>query len=49
MEMNIINTGNSQGIRIPAQLLKQLGINGVVDVEIVNKLIGNKGKTQAKA
>jgi antitoxin MazE len=48
MEMNIINIGNSQGIRIPVQLLKQLGINDVVDAEIVNNSLVIKAKPEPK-
>ncbi len=34
METNIINVGNSKGIIIPAKLLKMIGLENVVNVEI---------------
>ena len=34
METNIINVGNSKGIIIPAKLLKIIGLENIVNVEI---------------
>lgn len=34
METNIINVGNSKGIIIPAKLLKMIGLENIVNVEI---------------
>lgn len=36
MILNIVKIGNSQGIRIPKNLLKECGISGKVDVEVKN-------------
>jgi antitoxin MazE len=35
MQVDIIQVGNSKGIRIPAAILKQLGIGTKLDMEIV--------------
>lgn len=39
MRARIVKIGNSQGIRIPKPLLKQLQINEDVDIEIENNQI----------
>jgi antitoxin MazE len=39
MEMNIIKIGNSRGIRLPAAILKQCGIDSKVNVEIEDNSI----------
>jgi antitoxin MazE len=36
MQVDIIQVGNSKGIRIPAALLKQLGIDTKLDMEVVD-------------
>ena len=48
MEMNIINIGNSQGIRIPVQILRQLGIEDAVDAEIKDNSLIIKAKKKAR-
>jgi antitoxin MazE len=35
MQVDIIQVGNSKGIRIPAAILKQLGVNTKLDMEVV--------------
>jgi antitoxin MazE len=39
MKVNIIQIGNSQGIRIPKLLLQQAGIKDAVEIEVKGNLI----------
>ena len=39
MQANVVQIGNSKGIRIPAAVLKQCGIAGKVELEITSPSI----------
>lgn len=49
MITHLIRIGNSQGIRIPKPLLKQVGLMGEVDMEVLDGALLIRPRPQARA